>query len=275
MPILVYGSLVPDIVFRIPRLPDKGDDVPSSGVRVIPAGGGGNVALALAAWGYEVRAAGNSVGNDPLGAWMQAELSARGISVPEGYVEAAGVTAPNAVLVTPDGERTIIGSDYRQVRWLPVDEWGGVDAVMVDAYSGEAGAAIIRRASERGIPVVGTDRTGPEVADLTVLLWSSMEHPEAGDAAEAAALGPLVAVTAGAGPILVRGPDGAPTEIAPPEYGVRDTTGAGDVFAAATVARLSDGADPLTALGDAADTAARYVSIGRDSAIPPLTRIGS
>jgi len=112
MAILVYGSMVPDIVFTVPRLPQRGEDVPARSVNVVAAGGGGNVAVALAGWGYDVIAGGNSVGDDPLGRWVATEFAARGISTPQQFVAPEGVTAANGIIVTPDGERTIIGSDY-------------------------------------------------------------------------------------------------------------------------------------------------------------------
>ena len=275
MAILVYGSFVPDIVYRVARLPHKGEDLPASGVRVVAAGGGGNVAVALAGWGYRVRAGGNSVGIDALGTWMASELARLGISLPEHFVSPSGVTAPNGILVTPDGERTIIGNDYARVTWLPVTDWDGVSAVMVDAYSGDAGSAVIGEAAGRALPVVGADRTGSELAGLSVLLWSAAEHPEPAEARAAAMRGPWVAVTSGSGPIVVWSPDGSVREIRPPAQVVRDTTGAGDIFAASVTAGVSDGADVPAALERAADVAARYVARSRDSEIPPLTSMGS
>ena len=274
MAILVYGSLVPDIVFRVPHLPRRGEDVPAGDVRIVAAGGAGNVAVALAGWGYPVRVSGNAVGTDPLGRWMAAELDRLGIAVPDDFVQPSGMAPPNGILVTPDGERTIIGSDYQRVSWLPVGTWDGIDAVMVDAYSAAAGATVIERAAAAGLPVVGADRTGPEVSDLTVLLWSGDEHPDVTAARETAARGPWVAVTRGGEPITVYGPDGSHSEITPPPVEARDSTGAGDVFAAAVVAGVGEGKSVIGALEQAADVASRYVGAGRDSDLPPLTRLG-
>jgi ribokinase len=273
MAILVYGSLVPDIVFQVPRLPAKGEDLPAGDVRVVAAGGGGNVALALAAWGYDVRVSGNSVGTDPLGRFMADELERHGVSSPDGFVNPAGVTVPNGILVTPDGERTIIGSEYARVAWLPVGRWDGVEAVLVDAYSGRAGATVITAAAARGLPIVGTDRIGSEVSELSVLLWSGDEHADPEAARAIAASGPWVVVTGGPGPIAIHGPDGSARQITPPPHGVRDSTGAGDVFAAAVVAGLGDGLEVMDALEQAADVASRYVARPRDSGIPTLTRL--
>ncbi|MBT8202956.1 MAG: hypothetical protein HKN74_12225 [Acidimicrobiia bacterium] len=274
MVILVYGSLVPDIVFSVPRLPMSGEDVPASAVSFVPAGGGGNIATALARWGHAVRVSGNSVGTDPLGSWVATAFEELGISLPAGFVDVDGVTVPNGILVTPDGQRTIIGSDYRRVHWLPAPDWTDVRAVAVDGYSGEAGAEVIEHAARLGVPVVGADRTGPETAHLTALLWSGAEHPDEAAAVQVAATGPAVVVTRGPDPIDVFLPDGSRAQIAPtPVEGV-DTTGAGDAFTAAVAASLGAGDEIVQAVRSAALRAASYVAAGRDATPPPTARMG-
>ncbi|MGI9608805.1 MAG: carbohydrate kinase family protein, partial [Acidimicrobiia bacterium] len=237
-------------------------------------GGGGNVAVALAGWGYDVAAGGNSVGNDPLGRWAADEFSHRGIALPNDYIAPGGVTSANGIIVTPDGQRTIIGSDYSAVTWLPFTNWEGIGAAMVDRYSGEAGAAVIAEAAKRSIPVVGTDRTGPETAGLAMLLWSAEEHPDPSEAIDVAAAGPLVVVTDGPRAVTVYQPDGTTYQVTPEPHTVADSTGAGDLFAAAVTAGLSDGLEHEATIGRAVDVATRYVSAGTRLKIPPLTRMG-
>lgn len=273
MSILVYGSLVPDIVFTVPRVPQAGEDVPASSVNVVAAGGGGNVAVALADWGYDVIASGNSVGDDPLGRWTAAEFHSRGISTPEQFVAVDGVTAANGIIVTPDGERTIIGSDYSTVTWLPVEDWDGIEAVMVDGYSGTAGAGVIARAAKLGVPVIAGDRSGPDAAGASILLWSAEEHPDPSEAIATAASGPRVVVTSGPDVIVAYEPDGSTFSVTPEPHPARDSTGAGDVFAAAVTAGLADDLSAEAGLERAAEVTARYVAGGRRSKIPPLTRL--
>ena len=275
MTVLVYGSLVPDIVFTVPRLPQAGEDVPGRSVEVVAAGGGGNVAVALAGWGFEVMAVGNTVGTDPLGRSVEAAFRQLGIDTPAGLVVAGATTPANAIIVTPDGERTIIGSDYASVTWLAVPGWDGVTAVLVDGYSGPAGAAVIEAAAARGLPVVGTDRVGPGTRDLTVLMWSADEHPDPEEAARTAAGGPTVVVTNGPHPIEVYRRDGSTFQVVPAARAAGDSTGAGDVFAAAVTAGLAEGLAVSHALERATDVAARFVSTGRASGVPPLTRLDS
>jgi ribokinase len=273
MAVLVYGSLVPDIVFSVPRLPQAGEDVPGHSVEVVAAGGGGNVAVALAGWGFVVMAVGNTVGDDPLGRSVEAAFGHLGIETPAGLVTAGGTTPANGIIVTPDGERTIIGSDYASVAWLAVPGWDDVTAVLVDGYSGPAGTAVIEEAANRGLPAVGTDRVGPGTRHLTVLLWSGDEHPDASEAALTASEGPTVVVTNGPDPIEVYGRDGSTFQVVPDRRVAVDSTGAGDVFAAAVTAGLADGLATPLALERAADVAARFVSLERASGVPPLTTL--
>lgn len=273
MAVLVYDSLVPDIVFAVPRVPQTGEDVPAASVSVVAAGGGGNVAVALAAWGFDVMAAGNSVGDDPLGRWVAADFEDRGIRLPADFVGRDGITAANGIIVTPDGERTIIGSDYSSVTWLPVPDWHGIEIVMVDGYSGEAGSATIRQAAGRNLPIVGTDRTGPDTADLTLLLWSAGEHPDPAEAMSTAGGGPTVIVTDGPRAVVVYQPDGSTVELSPTPRPAADSTGAGDLFAAAVTAGLADGLATVASLERAIDVAGRYVAAGRGSEVPHLTRL--
>jgi len=273
MAILVYGSLVPDILFRVARLPAAGDDVPANSVSMVAAGGGGNVAMALAAWGYDTMAAGNSVGEDPLGRWAAEQFEQAGVRLPAGYIAADGVTPPNGIIVTPDGERTIIGNDYQQVTWLPVETWDGVNAVVVDAYSTTAGGTVLVEAASRGIVAVGSDRTD-HLTDLTVAIWSASEHPDPAEAQAAADQGSLVVVTAGPNPIVLYSAGQSPLEVPVEPVVAPDSTGAGDVLTAGVVAGLSDGLTPIEAVTQAADVASRYVAGRRESQVPPLSRLG-
>lgn len=274
MAILVYGSLVPDVVFRVPRLPKAGEDVPASSVSIGAAGGGGNIAMALASWGYSPVAGGNSVGEDPLGRWAAEQYVAAGVLLPAGYVSPNGVTPPNGIIITPDGERTIIGNDYEQVTWLPVEDWDGIDAVVVDNYSGEAGRRVIEQSVERGIITVASDRED-HLGGLAVVIWSASEHPHPAEAQAAADQGPLVAVTAGPRPIVLYSSGQPAVEVPVESVAAPDSTGAGDVLAAGVVAALSEGVSPMEAVARAATAATRYVADRPESQVPvpPVTKI--
>jgi len=106
-----------------------------------------------------------------------------------------------------------------------------------------------------------------------MLLWSTEEHPDPAEAATAASTGPKVVVTSGPDPITVYEPDGSSFSVAPEPHPARDSTGAGDVFAAAVTAGVAEDLATVAGLQRAADVTARYVAAGERSKIPPLTRL--
>jgi sugar/nucleoside kinase (ribokinase family) len=121
--------------------------------------------------------------------------------------------------------------------------------------------------------VVAADRRGQDAAGSTVLLWSADEHPDPAEAMTAAASGPRVVVTSGPDPIMIYEPNGSAYSVTPDPHPARDSTGAGDVFAAAVTAGVAEALPAVAGLERAADVTARYVSAGRRSDIPPLTRL--
>lgn len=269
--ILVYGSLVPDLVYHVPRLPGPGEDIPSHSIRMHPAGGGGNVACALAAWSYRVRGRGNQLGDDGLGRWMRDQLVEREVDVSDDFLWAGALTPSCAIMVTPDGERTMVGSDYAGVRWLEVTDrdWDEVGVAVVDRYSGEAGAAVAAEASRRGIALVGSDLTGAAAQLARLVVWSRAEHPDPAEAAALTKTGPAVVLTNGAGPVLAFDQDREIT-VNPPAVKAADATAAGDVFAAACAAGIADNLNLEEIVRRAAVVTARFVTTGRAGGIPPL-----
>lgn len=127
-----------------------------------------------------------------------------------------------------------------------------------------------------GVRCRRSERIAPgRPAGLTTLLWSAEEHPDPNEAVATAATGPLVVVTDGPRPVVVYRSDGTTQRFSPEPHDVADSTGAGDVMAAAVTAGLSDGLGPEATIRRALDVASRYVAGGHRLEIPPLTRIGS
>lgn len=260
--VLCYGSLNPDIVHHLERFPRPGDDLPSGGWSLQPGGGAGNTALVVAGLGEEAYAVGNQVGDDPLGRWLLAELEAGGVSLPTGGSSPGAPTPHCVVLVTPEGERTIISTGYRGVVWqlVPQELWGRVDAVLVDGYSQQAGAEVAAEAAGRGLPVVGLD-IGEGAPSCRLVVWSGHEHPPS-EAERLAAEGVAVALTAGGEAFPVWW-GGRRFQVRPPRVESPDPTGAGDAFAAACALGLARGLEPVELLRWAAAVAASVASRGR------------
>jgi ribokinase len=241
MKALVYGAVNPDLVHQIERLPRRGDDVRSRDWLLTWGGKASNAAMALATWDVETRLLGLVIGHDPLGDALLASLDHPGIDTSWIERDPAERTRHCIVLVTPDGDRTIVCAGYDDARWSPVPEaaWHDIEVVLVDGFGGAAAADVISDATSRGIPTVWLDAPDPLPASPSLVVWSRHEHGD--DAARALAAGGVgVALTSGARPVAVwAGTDRF--DVAPPEVHVVDTTGAGDVFAAACARGLAGG----------------------------------
>lgn len=267
--ILCYGSLGPDIVHRVLQLPGPGEDLPSQSWRMSYGGGAAHPAVALVAWRRAAAVAGHEVGDDPLGRWLLADLQARGVDTTRVVVGPDIATPHCVVLVTPDGERTIVSSGYAGLRWQEMTSWGDVEVLIVDAYSGTAGAEQAARARQQEIPVVGVDLPAGVWAD--VVIWSRAEHPDEGRARELAR-DRTVVLTDGPRPVIVfRGEDR--WTVQPPEVKAGEVTGAGLVFAAMwSLGMLSSWSTERTARM-AASAASLLVQAGRTAGIPPLAAV--
>ena len=256
MSVLVFGSVVADLVFALPALPSPGHTVLGPGYRAMPGGKGANQACAAARDGAATAFAG-AVGADPLAAVALAGLRAAGVDLSR-LATVAAPTACAAVCVDPAGRNQIaVGSGANLLaRAAQVADAALGPATLLllqmEVDPGET-AALIRRARHRGAriilnlaPAAALPREVLAALDLLV----ANEHEAAwlagqlGCAAEAVALrgalGIDVAVTlgeAGAGLATAAGLLRVPAFPVP----VADTTGAGDAWCGVLAAALDRG----------------------------------
>lgn len=273
---LCYGSLNPDLVHTVARLPEAGDDLLSDHWRIGYGGGGGNAAAALADWGVDTVLIGHLLGTDPLAAWLLETLARPNLDVSRVERVASIMTPHCVVMVTPDGDRTIVSTGYAGTRWqeVPVDVWERLDVALVDGYSGAAGALVAGEAARRGIPVVGLD-AGPSTAPASSLVvWSRHEHPDGEEAERLAAAGHAVVLTGGSGDVRLWW-GGSTWSATPPPIHAVDGTGAGDVFAAMCAYGLASGWEPPQILRTAVAAGAVLAGRGRAAGNPRLEEIGA
>jgi len=272
--VLCYGSVNPDLIHHIDRFPETGDDVFSERWDMQYGGGGGNAAVALASWDAETLLLGNVVGSDPMGAWLLEMLARPHLDLSLIERDPAVRTPHCVVMIDAAGDRTIISTGYRDVPWqeIPDSAWLGVDVLLVDGYSGDAGARVAAEAGRRGVPVVGLD-AGPVTARLSSLVvWSRHEHPDEAGAREVSEDGHPVVLTGGAGEVVMWWGDGT-HRVAPPDIAAVDGTGAGDVFAAMAAYGLGAGWDPARLLAMAVAAGGLLAGRGRAGGIPLLREI--
>ena len=268
------GDLVLDITIVPERRLSPNDDTPAA----ITLGGGGQSAnfCAWAAYlGEPVRLVGR-IGDDVGGVRLVAALEAEGVEVL--VVRAAGeLTGAIAVLVGPDGERTMATQRGASIGLRPEDlrsEWfSGVNLLHLPAYSlfrrpladaaraavaavrGDGGLLAIDLSSVSGLIEYGPSRL---VSDLEAL------QPDLlfATAAEVEALkAPIEALAATA--VLKLGPAGCQVgsrRITAPHVKVLDPTGAGDAFAAAFCAAFVRGQSAVEAAETAVLVAAEAVA---------------
>ncbi|MGY1741182.1 MULTISPECIES: carbohydrate kinase family protein [unclassified Blastococcus] len=281
---MVVGKLVADQVLELsgPLVTGGQQRV----VRTTTAGGApANVTAGLARLGVPARLAGWT-GADALADGLLAGLADRGVSL---AVVRRGRAPLSAVLVHPDGERTLLtdrgegGLEAADVApaWVAdaaVVHLDGYDLLRYPRALCEAAAL----AHEAGVPVsvdvAAATRIARHGTAAYVELLAELEADALFcNAAEAAALGlggelpgwapELVLVHAGAGATRVVTRSAALEVPVPPVASVRDTTGGGDAFAAGVLAGWRAGVPVAEAV--AGGHAAAAVVAGVVGALPP------
>lgn len=261
------GDLVDDIAVYLDGPVRRGTDTPST-IRRRRGGSAANMAVSVVREGGVARFIGR-VGDDAVGDVLVDELRAAGV---EPVVQRGGHTGTIVVLVDRDGERSFL-TDRGACADLvdPQPSWlDGLGVLHVPAYSLVGGslartaATLIGWSLQRGVRVsvdVSSSALVEQVGASEMLGLLARLAPDIvfANEAEATALGGadalstvgarLTVVKQGPAPVLVRTGDAAEWQqvSAPPLSEVRDTTGAGDGFAAGFLLALQAGAGPIEA----------------------------
>jgi sugar/nucleoside kinase (ribokinase family) len=271
--IMSIGDLVLDITIVPEGRLRPDDDNPA----VITIGGGGqaaNFCAWVASLGEPVRLV-TRVGDDDRGRRLVAEMEALGVET--FAVRAAEPTGAIAVLVDPDGERTMatqrgasigLHRDDLQERWFQ-----GVKLIHVPAYSlfveplasaARAAIEIVRDrkgmlsvdlSSAAGLKEYGTARFAAELGRLKPQLLFAT-------ASESETLGVSLEDVARV-PVLKLGPGGCQVSgrrVSSPKVRAVDATGAGDALAAAFCVAYLGGATPIEAAERAVGVASGAVT---------------
>lgn len=266
------GLITVDVLFDVATHPQHGLKTRATGSRMVVGGGALIAASAVAALGGQASLLG-CVGDDSLGAFVRGELAARGVDDTLVRSLPGQGTARSAVLITPDGERTIINhrEDALFAIAPEVPDPFPFDAVLVDTRWPTGAAALLRAARQAGKPGVLDGEAPVRPAEDALRAASHIVFSEQGltdyaGACTAMALadvakriGTFVAVTRGAAPVLCHGPHGAFSVETFPTLAV-DTLGAGDAWHAAFALSLARGQDSYSAVRFANAAAALKVA---------------
>lgn len=233
------------------------------------------------------------VGADPVADVLCAELAGRGVDV---RVQRRGRTGTIVVLVDGDGERTMYPdrAAAAELAEVPASWLDGAAFLHVPSYgfaAEPAASAVLRLIADAGrvgIPVsVDASSTGmiceygvERYLDLVEAVRPAVLFANAGEARLLDVTRPQFAKTMtvvknGAGATTVLGPgDAALTVPVPPAPPARDSTGAGDAFAAGFLAARMRGADPAAAAVAGHSLARSVLSAPGATAMRPATSSG-
>ncbi|MFP3883109.1 MAG: carbohydrate kinase family protein [Actinomycetota bacterium] len=263
MRIAAFGDINIDVVLDVENLPIRGGEVFATRRRELLGGSAANTAVVLARLGFESAVMG-AVGDDDAGHRALYSLGTAGVSTDLVSVSELHPTAMNTVMVTPDGERTMVSARGANVYYTAPSGWDeGVDWLHVSGYSLMAGPQqrsaldVITAAGESSIPrsldvpvEVGThirSLLADVIDDFRMVSGSQLalaELTDSADPVEALAGGPaMVAATSGAGPLLLMVGEER-ISLNPPTVDSVDVTGAGDAFAAGLIAAGLSDLDP-------------------------------
>jgi sugar/nucleoside kinase (ribokinase family) len=248
----VVGDLVEDVVVWLDGPLRAGTDNPA---RVFRSRGGSaaNVAV-LAARSVPTRFIGR-VGDDPLGDQLVAAMGAAGV---DARVQRGGRTGSIVVLVDADGERTMLPdrAAAAELADVPAAWLDDVAVLHVPAYGFPQVEPLVETATGKGVRVTVDASSTAVLTSLGVDAFMRLVarvRPSVlfANATEAAMLrldaleGGVLVVKNGPRPARVVEPGGRTTEVpAQPVGPARDSTGAGDAFAAAYLVAMIEGMPP-------------------------------
>jgi sugar/nucleoside kinase (ribokinase family) len=259
---IAMGVHVLDVLVRpVERIPEGQGGELVEEIRITAAGSAGGTALTLAKLGANVRSAG-AIGRDAAGDMLVQLLEKDGVDTSLLVHREDAATSASVLPIRPNGERPALhvvganasyGSD--DAPWDAIEEATHLHLGGPEFMGGEAAAAILSRARERGVvtsadilaPGDGLlDWIGPALEHLDYLLpnreqvlalTGSDDLVEGCRALIERGVG-CVAATCGAEGVTIVGADDV-EEVPAFEVEVVDTTGCGDAFSAGFLRGLS------------------------------------
>ena len=291
---VVLGDINIDIIARVERFPQPGEDCLAPELELHLGGVAANTAVALAKWGVSVRLLG-SVGQDAFGELVLGLLRGQQVDVSFIQRNARALTGLMYTLVSADGQRTFFGSRGANAEWSKPGGAEWFEAAQMAHLFGynflsppveEVAEQILAEARKQGRWVsldvcVAPSRQIPQkilqVARKVDILFVSLGEAAAltGEADHRSAFGALE--RCGAGEVVMKlgekgcwFRDGEALREAPSfSVPAMDTTGAGDAFAAAFLrARLHGWPRAEAALVANAAGAAAACVVGAGEGLP-------
>jgi len=290
--IVALGSCVVDLVFRMPRLPGRGETLFAESAGLYPGGKGLNQALAARRLGAETSIIAN-VGDDVLGDYLLRLLEAEGVDVRHAVRDAANGTGFAAPVVFPDGGNSILSAPRANLALAPsVVEAARAAIAASDALllqfeapmdANLAAARIAKGAGTRVVlnpaPVIPHPPELLELADVLVVneVEAAMLAGGGDPGAQARALlagRELAVVTLGEGGATFAAHDGTVSHVHAFAVHAVDSVGAGDAFCAALAVALCEGMHAPAAVRFASAAGALAVTVaGAATSLPTRAKV--
>jgi len=262
--LVCIGDLVEDVVVWSGGAPRSGTDNPAQ-IQRVRGGAASNVAVFASSLGTSVRFVGR-VGDDPAGEALVRDLVVAGV---DPKVQRQGRTGTIVILVDASGERTMFPDRAAAAELADVpDSWiSGAGAYHLSAYSLTGPSwPVLRRASEiahaegavltiDAASVALIDSVGPAAFRALIrtlqptYVFANGVEAGVGSLRELVDPNTTVVVKNGRDPTEIHAAGNKSATVRPaPVDDVRDTTGAGDAFAAGFLAAVLDNAEPVEAV---------------------------
>lgn len=290
--VAVVGSANADLVVRVDRHPAPGETVLGSNLATFPGGKGGNQSVAAGRLGADVAFVG-LLGTDAHGDFLLESMRDAGVDT--GYVGRVPTATGVAVItVGADGDNTIVVSPGANAELgedeiaaaTPLLRTAAVTSMQLEipmpavlAAARVARRVVLNLSPAREVPRELLERCNPLVVnehEAAFLLGTAAPTNPVESAKALLDRGPASVVVTRGGEGAIVAESGTVTAVPSPRVSPVDTTGAGDAFTGALVARLADGASLTVAAAYAARVGAAAVtkegaqsSFPRPDEIPP------
>ena len=280
--VLCAGLACIDVVFDTETAVAPGAKHRARQTRLIPGGGALNAALAVAGLGAQAGLVA-PVGRDDFSDALRAALATAGVGADHLAVVAEAPTSRSAVLVDPDGERTIVNHrDPRLMDAAPPDlTTAAFDVALADTRWPAGAATLARAAAAQGRSLVIDAEAPVLLAEEALRLashvafsvqgladFAGVADPQAGLRIAAERLpNAWLCVTRGAAPVLSLA-HGSFAETPAFAVATVDTLGAGDVWHGAFALALGERRPEADALRLANAAAALSTTAAGLSALP-------
>lgn len=230
--VLCFGSLNPDLVYFIDKLPSPGGDIQSKKYFIRPGGTAINCAENIAMWEINTAVRGNSIGNDELGTYLVEHLNNLKI-VHKDVIKDNTITPTCSIYIDESGERTIISSGYEENNWSNLNNIQDYDSLLIDRYSIKYIKKELEKVKKNNdifLTQAGYEEEIDYEIDFLVVSKNEIEVKEANEILEKG-MAKWILLTSSNLPARLLSTDGV-LEIVPPDFKTINATGAGDATAA-------------------------------------------